>query len=106
MRREHQRGERAKVIESTMPRERAKLRESTNGTERAMTDERTIVTEKESTTNSERQDWKGFDFDSIRKEAMEMYDEHNLHGVRIAPVMAQDSLDYWIAVAAWTRAKE
>jgi hypothetical protein len=53
-----------------------------------------------------RQDWTAFDFDAIRKEAMQMYDEHNLHGVRIAPVMAQDSLDYWIAVAAWTRAKE
>ena len=86
------------VMESTRSAKRAKQEESTGQAERA--------TANESTTNSERQDWKGFDFDSIRTEAMEMYDEHNLHGVRIAPVMAQDSLDYWIAVAAWTRAKE
>jgi hypothetical protein len=51
-------------------------------------------------------DWKAFNFDSIRKEAMRMYNEHNLNGVRIAPVMAQDTLDYWIAVVAWMRAVE
>ena len=47
-----------------------------------------------------------FDFDSIRKEAMRMYDAHNISGVRVAPVMAQDSLDYWIAMVAWMRAVE
>ena len=51
------------------------------------------------------QDWKTFDFDAIRREARRMYDEHNFNGVRVGPVMAQDSLDYWIAVATWNRAK-
>ena len=35
-----------------------------------------------------------------------MYDAHNISGVRVAPVMAQDSLDYWIAMVAWMRAVE
>jgi len=51
------------------------------------------------------QDWKAFDFDAIRREALRMHDEHNLNGVRVAAIMAQDSLDYWIAVATWNRAK-
>jgi hypothetical protein len=50
--------------------------------------------------------WKHFNFDSLRAQAMEMYDAHNRSGVRISPVMAQDSLEYWIAVAAWRAAME
>lgn len=50
-------------------------------------------------------DWKNFDYPSIRREALELYDEFNRTAVRISAVMLQDSLDYWIAVVAWQRAK-
>jgi hypothetical protein len=56
-------------------------------------------------TMTDSSDWKHFDFESIRREAMEMFDQHNRTGVRISGMMRQDSLDYWIAVVAWQRAK-
>jgi hypothetical protein len=50
-------------------------------------------------------DWKNFDYDSIRREAEEMHYQH-MSGERISGVQRQDSLEYWIAVVAWQRAKE
>jgi hypothetical protein len=50
-------------------------------------------------------DWKGFSYDAIQREARQLYDEYNLTCIRIAPVQVQDSLEYWIAVATWHRAK-
>jgi hypothetical protein len=49
-------------------------------------------------------DFRTFDFEAIRAEALALYDQHNLTGVRISGTMPQDSLEYWIAVVAWQRA--
>jgi hypothetical protein len=50
-------------------------------------------------------DWKDFDYKAIHEDALWMFYEHNRNGIRTSPVMPQDNLEYWIAVAAWQRAK-
>lgn len=51
-------------------------------------------------------DWKGFRFDSILAEATQLFEQFKSTSVRISGTMPQDSLEYWIAVAAWSEAKK
>jgi hypothetical protein len=51
-------------------------------------------------------DYKDFDYNAIHEDALQMYYEHNCNGIRTAPIMPQDNLEYWIAVAAWNRARD
>jgi hypothetical protein len=52
--------------------------------------------------------FRGFDFDAIERDAIAMYEQHKLMPaplVSTAMTIRQDSLEYWIAIAAWMGAK-